>query len=417
MQNKLKWIISAVAIVLAGISFTSCDETVKLAGLDVTVTIASDFEGVSTEGIYVLATNTIDNTVDSVLTDATGVASFVDMAPGTYNVTASLTLSAEEAAAASGYYEEITLNGVENSVALMADATSTSAIELNGSAASSIVIKEFYYNGANYAAAGVLFKDQFVELYNNSSEVVYADGIYLASIVPQACGADDNDVAHNLDLSTYIYADRGAQIPGNGTDYPINPGESIVIAFNAVDYTMGGTYADYTVDNSTADLELYMVDWLASQGRTGNAWFDVDNADVPNMNIIYHNIENYGFFTFYSVGASIAILKSDNISVAEEDLFLDPASSETTPLLYAKLPVADVIDGMDLLYDSESADFKRLPASIDAGFNYCAVSYSSQSVRRKVAKETADGRKILMDTNNSTNDVEILNLPTPRSFN
>ncbi len=414
MKNKFKLFFSATLIAIMAIGFVACDDDeVKLANLDVTVEAASSFTGLSMADIYVYITNTVDGGVDSALTDASGIAAFINVAPGTYAVSATMELTDEEAGAASGYYEEMTLNAVENNVALLGGFDSEVTLTLDGKASSSLVIKEFYYSGANDPTWSILFKDQFVEIYNNSDEVVYADGLYLASLAPTTNGSDPStDVALGLDLEQYIYADKVAQVPGSGTDYPIQPGESIIIAFNAVDWTDGGTN-DFTVDLSIADFELYAVDWLESLGRTGNTWFDIDNADVTNMNMIYLNIENYGQFNFNSTGASIAIFRSET---EPSTIITDPNSSETSPIYYMQINTADVIDGIDMLYDAEAALYKRLPAGIDAGFNYVeGSSYTSQSVRRKVAK-TVDGRKILQDTNNSTNDFEVLALPTPGGF-
>ncbi|WP_372774213.1 DUF4876 domain-containing protein [Mangrovibacterium sp.] len=415
MKNKMKLITKiAIAFVLSIGIFSCSDDEVKLASLTVLVETSADFTGLDLTGLTVTMTNSVDNSTSSTTTDATGLAMFINVAPGTYSVACTLALTAEEASEASGYYEEITLNGVENDVNLFGGVESTSTLVLDGKPSSSLIIKEFYYNGANDPMWGVLFKDQFVEIYNNSSEVVYADGLYVASLAPTASGSSANDVALGLDLTESVYADKLTQIPGNGTDYPIQPGECIIIAYDAVDWTNDGANSAFTVDLSNADFEMYAVSWLESLGRTGSIWFDVDNVDVTNMNCIYLNIENYGSLNFNPTAASIAIL---NCETAPSVLIKDPNSSDTSPIYYIKLNTADIIDGADFLYNGEAAAFKRLPTSVDAGFNFVTGNtYTSQSMRRKVAKVTDDGRKVLMDTNNSTNDFEVISLATPGGF-
>lgn len=415
-MKKNRLLLKAILPVLVAFGFNACssDDEVKLANLMVQLDVEDTFTGLSTGDINVLLTNTIDNGTVTVSTNASGIAQFVDIAPGTYNVTATMNLSSEEAGASCGYYEEMTLNAVENNVQLMGGVDSEVTITLDGKPSSSLVIKEFYYNGANDPTYSILFKDQFVEIYNNSAEVAYADGLYLASLAPSTSGSNENDVPLDLDHSEFVYASKILRIPGSGEDYPIQPGGSIIVCLNAVDYTNDGANADITVDLSTADFETYAIDWLESIGRTGSTYFDLDNVDVPNMECIYLNIENYGWFNFDITSASIAIFKNDNYTVEQA---VDP--SKETPAFhdyYAKISVEDIIDGIDMMYNAETSDFKRLPLSVDAGFNFIeGDSYTSKSVRRKVSKEV-NGRNILMDTNNSTNDFEVTDLPTPRGF-
>ncbi|MNP70531.1 hypothetical protein D3C76_1667780 [compost metagenome] len=60
-------------------------------------------------------------------------------------------------------------------------------------------------------------------------------------------------------------------------------------------------------------------------------------------------------------------------------------------------------------------DKKRLPETVDAGLTYVGVANSGRSVIRKV-KSTIGQRAVLMDTNNSSEDFEVNNNPTPREI-
>ncbi len=407
MKNKFKLIFTLALAAIMTISFVACDDDeVELANLSVTVKTASTFTGLSVVDMYVYITNTIDEGVDSALTDASGIATFLDVAPGTYNVSATMALTAEEAGAASGYYEEMTLNAVENNVELLGGFDHDVDIVLDGKPSSSLVISELYFNGT--MVDFLIYKSQFIELYNNSSEVVYADGLYVAMLAPQRHGADVSDVPLALDLTETVYAQKIMKVPGSGSEFPVQPGETILIALNAVDYSNGGTSTN--PDLSVAELETYATAWMESLGRQGS-FDDVNNIDVPNMECIYLNQE-FGWYIIDPSAPTIVIFRNDAFTITE---ITDPAAETPVEIydMYAEIDVDDILDGVDLMLNAESGDFKRLPNSVDAGFNYVGGFFTGKSVKRKAEKTLGDGRVILKDTNNSTNDLEIIDVPTP----
>lgn len=407
MKNKFKSFLKVTLAVAIAFGFAACndDDEVKLANLNVTVDIANTFTGLSAANMYVYVTNTSDNGVDSALTDANGLATFEDLAPGTYNISASMELTKEEAGAASGYYEEMTLNATKNNEELIGGFDHEVTITLDGEPSSSLVISELYFNGT--MVDFLLYKSQFIELYNNSAEVVYADGLYIAMLAPTRNGSGASEVPLALDLTEKVYAQKIMRVPGSGTDYPVQPGETILIALNAVDYSNGGTSTN--PDLSVATLETYATAWMESLGRSGS-YDDVDNIDVPNMECIYIN-QTYGWMQFDAATPSVALFRNESFTVTE---VTDPAAGTPAEIyeIYAEINVDDIIDGIDMMLNAESGDFKRLPTSVDAGFNYIDGYFTGKSVKRKTEK-TVDGRVILKDTNNSTNDLEVIDTPTP----
>lgn len=423
MKKLVNGIIASVMIAAAAMG-TGCQKESEsaLGSLTVKVGVSEIFEGIDLSGISVKIVNTSDNSTLTAETQANGVALFNEISPAVYNVSASLELPAEEAVNYTGTNQAVTLNGVATDVTLLPSGNQTVELVLDGKAGGSLVIKEIYTLGATKDNYAIMFKDQFIEIYNNSDEIQYVDGLYLADLGPSADGSDPDKTAPlGLPLDEYVYAAKVLQFPGNGTDYPVEPGKSIVMAMNAVNYKADKPDA-VTVDNSTADFDTYAIDWLQEQGRTGNSFFDVDNPQVPTMKCIYLNIENSGWFNFASYG-SVALFKLDS---APTETVLDPTSL-STQIYYLKMPVSGIIDGVDNLAATDAGAFKRLPSSVDAGF-FCpkgysgdnaaitGLNYSGNSIRRKVAKVLPDGRNVLSDTNNSANDFEVVEAPTPRCY-
>lgn len=410
---KIRFFTKAILALAILVGFTACsddDDVVRLANLNVTLDIASSFSGISMDNVNIIITNTVDNSQQSALTDMNGVAAFIDIAPGSYNVSASMDLSPEEAGAASGYYEAMTLNAVQNNLELMGGVDTPCFITLDGKPSSSLVISELYFNGT--MVDWLFYKSQYIELYNNSSEVVYADGLYVASLAPGTVGSSPTDIPLALDLTETVYARKIMRVPGSGQEFPVQPGETFLIALNAVDYSNAG--ASTNVDLSGADIETYSKTWMEDMGRTGS-YDDIDNIDVPNMECVYLALEA-GWYSLDPAAPSIAIFRNESFEITQ---VTDPAAGDPVKIheKYAAIAVSDIIDGVDVMLNAEKGSFKRLPTSIDAGFSYIDAYFSGKSVVRKVEK-VVDGtdRKILKDTNNTTNDFELTDTPTPGAF-
>ena len=70
---------------------------------------------------------------------------------------------------------------------------------------------------------------------------------------------------------------------------------------------------------------------------------------------------------------------------------------------------------IDLL-KTENPDDKRLPIALEAGWIKCKTTGSNQSVVRKVAETLPDGRIVLQDTNNTTDDFTVNDTPQIRRY-
>jgi hypothetical protein len=172
--------------------------------------------------------------------------------------------------------------------------------------------------------------------------------------------------------------------PGTGRDYPLYPGEFVIVAQDAVNHTEA---VPNSVDLSRADFEYYV-------GPP-----DVDQPDVENMIKLHHK---YGIDFLYSVfNDAIVLLKVK-----------DPFAYGYSQFDCILLPKSAVIDGVDYRDNLSEVDYKRLDASIDAGLTGGFESYQHKSVERRI--DTYDGdRIILMDNNNSSIDFQVLDHPTP----
>lgn len=113
------------------------------------------------------------------------------------------------------------------------------------------------------------------------------------------------------------------------------------------------------------------------------------------------------------------IFKTDKDIPSTFQKYPDPAQLAITQntTLYYQIPLSYAIDAVEIQPNAPTSRVpKRLYSEYDAGFTFCpAGSYSSQSVIRKTSK-IVSGRRILIDTNNSTNDFDYLEKAEPKAF-
>jgi hypothetical protein len=305
------------------------------------------------------------------LSDSLGVASFVAILPDRYNISVTKRVMFK--------YEDVLiekiLNGQLTDIEIFGEDFNTN-IYVEPSVTGQLVLSEIYYNGSPPQSPYYIpqyFHDQFTEIYNNSDEVVYLDSIIIADL---DYGHADEDC---------IYTIHAYMFPGSGKDYPLDPGEFVIVAQDAIDHTV---VVPSSVNLSQADFEYYVTD----KG-------DVDNPDVLNMVRIHHK---YGVDFLYSVfNDAVVLLKVK-----------DPYACGYSEFDCLKFPKSAVLDGVDYRDNLAEVEYKRLDPSIDAGLTGGFDSYKNKSIQRRIDFYKGE-RPILMDNNNSSIDFIVLDHPTP----
>ena len=357
-------------------------------------------------------------------TDKSGKLNLPSVLPGKYSVQASLTMTPDQYleyfGESSGSLEDIIFNGNAENVTINQTNT-TIDIEIKASTSvGGLVIKQVYYGGS-HIKEGALFRDQFVEIYNNSDKVLYADGLMFAQLFgentvgtnayDQANGQYDwsKGVGNTKGTSAntdYVYADYVFKIPGSGNQYPIQPGQSIVIAQTAINHKanyidetgkdVNIINPDLTVDLSKADFEVNLTNYHGSQYK-----YDIQNTNVPDVEIVYW-LANKDLILDNLGRDAFIIFKASDTDVKSYAKVQSPKGG--TSDYYLQIPNSVILDGLDTTSDANNLVPKKLSATIDAGRTFLTTgSYTSMSVIRKTLK-TINGRIVLKDSNNSTED-------------
>ena len=417
---------------IATLLFNSCsdDDFGANAIQPVTFTTKVNFDDeFDSSKLPINAQTTLKNTQTGVtfqaLTNANGEAVFQNLTPGIYTANVSFSMTPAEFENLFGYSagteDNIEFSGSAQNVTVNSSNVSLE-IELNSSKTiGGLVLKQIYYGGS-HIKEGASFRDQFIEIYNNSNEVIYADGLIFAQLTGATTVESQPYSQHNgqLDWSKgegntqgakantdFVYVANAIRIPGNGNTYPVKPGESITIAQTAINHK--GNYTDsngkvieilkpeLTVDLSNADFEVNMTEYLGSQYS-----YDIQNPLVPDMDIVWWTTGRD--LVLDNLGRQAYILfRATDTEINSYGKVKNPNNKTST--LYLQLPNNVILDAVETTQDIGSKLVpKKLQNKYDAGYTYVSAGqYSSNSVIRKTQK-VVNGRIILKDTNNSTND-------------
>lgn len=337
----------------------------------------------------------------SVETNEQGFADFKNVVPDIYNVYASWDLTpAEYVVMADSLVEskEALISGILSQVKVFTEDSIN--LETLLSEKQSLLISKVYAWGTKDNNNSAYKADGYVEIFNNSDEIQYLDSIYLALL------EGDSPMAFPAALfPTTLHARQIFQFPGNGKQYPVQPGKSVIICNSARNHTLS---ASSSVDLQSADFEF-----------KGDKFPNSDAAiEMVRIFSTYLLIKEINF----EPGANhcLCLFKtSKNVS----DFPLDYIPGKVNGLQFMRFSSDEVFDGVEALkyrIDGLQKNYKRFQKFIDAG--YISISNSGglihESIERKVdtQRSNAAGRIYLKDTNNSQEDFINLNDPTPKKY-
>lgn len=337
-------------------------------------------------GVKVLLFNQVKAYQVEAVTDQNGRVQFPMVEPGFYSITVSYSYSSE----VQTYY----YNGLKN---INVFGNISDSIKVNGSSTSAFVIKEIYYSGCSTPAGKQYSGDQYLEIFNNTNEIKYADGISI--LEHESYGSGENFWKNIRDS---IVVKLIWTIPGNGMQVPVEPGKSIIIAqdgMNHRDDPNGNLLSPVNLGN--ADFEFYVDE---EKKR------DVDFPAVPNLEEDLFVFRAADVTFHISGGSALAIAKlpgktsSERKANINKSLVSKESATGSNTTYYAKVANKYVLDAVEVVQDEARSIYKRFPPELDAGYTYVASgSRSGKCIRRKV-KEIASARVIYQDTNNSTDD-------------
>ena len=383
-----------------GLLMTNCKKDVTPSyNMTLTLAFPQGFTGAPMPaGVEIKVTGDQSGREFTAMSDASGKA-IILLPEGSYNMRCNFTVS-------SGGNDYI-FNGILSNYMLTKESTVQMDLVLAKNTGG-FVLKEVFFAGSKTLDAKTYYSDQFHEIYNNSNDTLFADGLCIGVLqqtgtAPNIWLKTDGSIMDELPITFQVW-----MVPGTGKQNPVYPGKSIVIAQDGINHkTDPNGNPGSPVDLSKANWETYME----VSGK------DTDVPAVPNLTMMYTTITTV-FDWIHSVnGAAVVIFRLPTVldwqSYVNNTANLKTAPGSTSATKYFMIDKKYVIDGIEIVQVDETKRYKRLPTTIDAGYTYLdAGSYSSVSIRRK-ASMIVGGRVIYKDTNNSTVDFLHDLAPTP----
>ena len=343
--------------------------------------------------------------VTSVVTDASGKALFHNIIPDMYDISTSWSISADEYHSATNNQDAVSGAMIAGSVnSCLISGEGTIQLKTNLSVNRDIVIGKVYYAGSRDKNNRNYLAGKYIELYNQSDETIDVSGMYIGLTEAESSIAYTLDNIHTAFADSVVLLKQIYRIPA-GSPYMVAPGGTVVICNSAIDHT---TNDDYENDLTDADFEVKDV-----TGKYQN------NPSTPAMEMIYQIYNGTSIMNLVQSGPmGVVIFRTDDDVASWQKVY---PYGKTAGNQWVLCPVRHILDGMEALRNSSSGidvKTKRLNDKIDAGYTYINATsgWNGETVYRKTMKRAADGHKILVDTNNSSNDFNVSQSIKPREY-
>mgnify|MGYP002166515971 FL=1 len=384
-------------MVLAVLATIGCQKT---GTKKITVNVKVDEEKVVAAGIT--APESYDVKISNFATGVTieaktenGIATATDIIPGVYTVSVSATQNQ------GGF--TYTIAGSEGNASFFADGDEVT-VKVDAVKEAALVFKEIYYTGVK----DYYFRDQFYEIYNNSTDVAYADGLCIAETV---FASADKSIIYDWPIENadqYVFVKVVWQIPGDGQTYPIKPGESFVIAQWATNHKADNLSKGLSpVDLTGAEFEAVEKETTAPSGLVLT-----DNPAINMKKVIQAGYSMPQWLT--SVSGSQYILFKPSKELKNAD-FITATNADYNGVGREVL-ISDIIDAVQTVSDETGMNVLGLPTVLDAGAVWCSGIYVGESIARKIKETRPDGTNVYQDTNNTSNDFEVRKDPQVRRY-
>ncbi len=405
-MNKLQIFLAALALLFMA-SCVDYGDTTGPVSQKVQVSLPASVTGTVDLSGKTVTLKSSNGASYTALTDASGVATFPSLPPDVYNIATSWDITTAEYTALTGLTDApfgASFTATANSQVIdgKRDVTLTTSL----SPKQNLVISKIYTAGSKDNNAKSYSAGQYIELYNQSNNDIDVAGLYIGIV------ETDSKPAYTLDEiksdlgDSVVLVKQIFRIPTDKVQ-KIAPGATILLTNSAIDHSV----------NSPQEHSLLTADYEAKD-RSKNPV--KNNSNVTALDLLFSTFAGVSKMNLLQTAQSLIIFRSTADFSSPK---LTYVYGKTKGNQYALVPASAVIDGVDFIRKKANggpdASTKRLLTKIDAGYTTLESTgsgYTGEVLYRKTAGKAADGHKLLMDTNNSSNDFKVSTTIAPREY-
>lgn len=272
-----------------------------------------------------------------------------------------------------------------------------------------LIFSEIFFTGT-LDPANMQYNDDKYIIFVNSSLTTpqYLDGLVFVR------SGHMSNLKYNAkpkpDIENTLLVDLALQFPGNGTDYPVGPGERIVICQSAINHR--------TPNPNSADLSTANFEWVDDKSALAHDM--PNNPAVPDLLPLYTNDtqgdfgwsmnsnggHGYGLIRPAWTDAASYINNPANIQRWRYDVVVGPNHLPNVPGdPFLKIPNGWIVDFVTTGTKQEK-EWEIVSPLVDAGMACVADKFNSDSRYSLAVKRKVNGKGEWVDTNNSSNDFE-----------
>ena len=382
-------------------ALTSCseekNEPVKMSNMSVSCTLPENVSDSEIRNVIIKLKNITSGKISEYKFETMTSSVSIQVEEGLYNIE----LEADITYSLNGKEVTTAIRGSKESVQIVGTVNISLETYFH-TVKEGFVIAEMFISGTRTPEGESYMGDSYFRILNNSDKTLYADGLCIFESEFQT------DMKENYTpdiMNQAITVSTGFMIPGDGQQYPVEPGQSLLICDNAINHK--------EINPNSFDLSEADFEWWAESSNPD--YTDPDNPDVTNLIPIMKASATLWQPHVRGVKAyALAFLNDGETQLTPEqfttDYYYDFSVFEEYEIEMEgsgyMLPNSWVVDAVNLS-PATGPQWLVTDPSLDKGYaSVSSIDFDENRYGKCIRRKVDSTNKKLVDTNNSSEDFD-----------